>query len=118
MIESINLANKKIVAIRKSSGSSRSNYQYPQAPPPYSVAQGNFHTAHPQMPQIRIRDDNLRLHVANCYIDRQKVKLGSRIKEGNFGVVFKAKWHISEGGGYKFAYYCSFVNRTTECLVV
>ena len=90
-----------IVAIRRSSSSSGSNrndnYRYPQAPPPYAVAQGNFHTAHPQMPQIRIRDDNLRLHVANCYIDRQKVKLGSKIKEGNFGVVFKAKWHCGTG---------------------
>merc|ERR1712241_809328 len=63
-----------IVAVRKTGSNRDPNYKYPQAPPPYAVAQGNFHTAHPQMPQIRIRDDNLRLHVANCYIDRQKVK--------------------------------------------
>ena len=49
------------------------------------------------MPQIQIRDGQLRLAVANCYIDRQKVKLGSKLKEGNFGVVYKARWTLAEG---------------------
>ena len=48
------------------------------------------------MPQIQIRDGQLRLAVANCYIDRQKVKLGSKLKEGNFGVVYKARWTLSD----------------------
>lgn len=61
------------------------------------MAQGHIHTGHQTMPQIQIRDGQLRLAVANCYIDRQKVKLGSKLKEGNFGVVYKARWTLAEG---------------------
>ena len=63
------------------------------------MAQGHIHTGHQTMPQIQIRDGQLRLAVANCYIDRQKVKLGSKLKEGNFGVVYKARWTIGKEDG-------------------
>lgn len=63
------------------------------------MAQGHIHTGHQTMPQIQIRDGQLRLAVANCYIDRQKVKLGSKLKEGNFGVVYKARWTIAKDDG-------------------
>merc|ERR1712178_417160 len=59
-----------IVAARKNTkSSSKHEYRYPQhGPPPYAVAQGHIHTGHQTMPQIQIRDGQLGLAVANCYI--------------------------------------------------
>ncbi len=47
------------------------------------------------MPQIKIRDPALRAAVASCYIERNRIHLGRKIKEGNFGVVYDAKWNQS-----------------------
>ena len=54
-----------------------------------------LHTGNSQMPQIKIRDPALRAAVASCYIERNRIHLGRKIKEGNFGVVYDAKWNQS-----------------------
>ena len=56
-----------------------------------------MHTGHGTMPQIRIRDPNLRMAVSNCYIERSAVALGTLLKEGNFGMVFKSTWTMGNG---------------------
>ena len=61
------------------------------------VNKGYMHTGNGQMPQIRIRDPGLRLAVSNCYIERSAVTLGTLIKEGNFGVVYKSSWKMANG---------------------
>jgi serine/threonine protein kinase len=53
------------------------------------VAQGMLHAGNGQM---KIRDPALRAAVASCYIERNRIHLGRKIKEGNFGVVYDAKW--------------------------
>lgn len=88
-----------LVAAKSAERSSRSKYHsnYPHRnesgpPPPYEVAQGMLHAGNGQM---KIRDPALRAAVASCYIERNRIHLGRKIKEGNFGVVYDAKWNQS-----------------------
>jgi len=82
-------------AERSSRSKNHSNYPYRNEsgpPPPYEVAQGMLHAGNGQM---KIRDPALRAAVASCYIERNRIHLGRKIKEGNFGVVYDAKWNQS-----------------------
>ena len=91
---------KPITAASRSANKSTSGenpYPRGERPPPYAVAQGYLHTGNGTLPQIRIRDPNLRIKVSNCYIERNAISLGQMVKEGNFGIVYKAKWTLADG---------------------